>query len=239
MCSVATASLVLIWSKPKVRANRRASSLMPLTWAEVLSRLGPCSWTSSLNSCRQSSEVDICELGNTFIEIDLGSKPASSESGLWLFALRHNRIPVTCQNFFCPTAVCQLSPILYLGGYFGGNLHPPPLNSIILPTHQGPVFPCCSLKHLHYSADQVVLWIWGSELQLLHCSLSVVFAQHCCLQGPPSTVRKCLVLFQPVPSLLAVPFTLLRVSWQTVMILDQAALQWLFLSSPQALSPSN
>lgn len=174
MCSVATASLVLIWSKPKVRANRRASSLMPLTWAEVLSRLGPCSWTSSLNSCRQSSEVDICELGNTFIEIDLGSKPASSESGLWLFALRHNRIPVTCQNFFCPTAVCQLSPILYLGGYFGGNLHPPPLNSIILPTHQGPVFPCCSLKHLHYSADQVVLWIWGSELQLLHCSLRAV-----------------------------------------------------------------
>lgn len=50
LCSVATASLVLIWSNPKVRAKRRASSLMPLTWDEVLSKLGPWSWISSLKS---------------------------------------------------------------------------------------------------------------------------------------------------------------------------------------------
>lgn len=243
MCSVATASLVLIWSKPKVRAKRRASSLMPLTWADVLSRLGPCSWTSSLNSCRESSDVDICELGNTFIEKDVGSKPAPSESSL-------------CDDFlhWDITESLSLARISFVTLMFASC--PPSCTCVeLMWWNSAPPFPEFHLsfsklikKVLHPLAVLLSTSIihqirWCFKFGDQNCSSSTVApvspplcAQHRCLQGPLGTVLKCLVLFQPVPPLLELPFTahlfpwLLRVSWQAVpvTILNQAALQQLF-----------
>lgn len=48
---MAIASLVLSWSRPKVREKRRASSLMPQKAEDERSKLLPSSDTISLNSC--------------------------------------------------------------------------------------------------------------------------------------------------------------------------------------------
>lgn len=54
MCSMAMASRVLTWSRPKVREKRRASSLMPQNAEEERSKPWPSSDSISLNSWRGS-----------------------------------------------------------------------------------------------------------------------------------------------------------------------------------------
>lgn len=58
LCNMAMASLVLTWSRPKVREKRRASSLMPQKAEDERSKLGPRSDSISLNSCTQQREKD-------------------------------------------------------------------------------------------------------------------------------------------------------------------------------------
>lgn len=57
LCSMAIASLVLSWSRPKVREKRRASSLMPQKAEDERSKLLPSSETISLNSCNTGEQV--------------------------------------------------------------------------------------------------------------------------------------------------------------------------------------
>lgn len=61
LCNIAMASLVLSWSRPKVREKRRASSLMPQKAEDERSKLGPRSDSISLNSCTQHREKDKSE----------------------------------------------------------------------------------------------------------------------------------------------------------------------------------
>ena len=52
LCSMAMASLVLTWSRPKVSEKRRASSLMPQNEEEERSKPWPSSDSISLKSWR-------------------------------------------------------------------------------------------------------------------------------------------------------------------------------------------
>lgn len=56
LCNMAIASLVLSWSRPKVKEKRRASSLMPQKDEDERSKLGPRSDSISLKSCTKQKE---------------------------------------------------------------------------------------------------------------------------------------------------------------------------------------
>lgn len=59
LCNMAIASLVLSWSRPKVREKRRASSLMPQKDEDERSKLGPRSDSISLKSWTKQKEKDV------------------------------------------------------------------------------------------------------------------------------------------------------------------------------------
>lgn len=59
LCNMAIASLVLSWSRPKVKEKRRASSLMPQKEEDERSKLGPRSDSISLKSCTKQMEKNM------------------------------------------------------------------------------------------------------------------------------------------------------------------------------------
>lgn len=81
LCSIAMASLVLTWSRPKVREKRRANSLMPQNAEEERSNPWPSSDSISLNSC-QKQDTKSC-----FIVWFLRQHPVEKKASVGTLAL--------------------------------------------------------------------------------------------------------------------------------------------------------
>lgn len=77
LCNMAIASLVLSWSRPKVREKRRASSLMPQKAEDERSKPGPRSDSISLNNYIKQRERSL------YVTLNLYSKCTR----IWIFGI--------------------------------------------------------------------------------------------------------------------------------------------------------